>query len=80
MKLLKPNDTLAVIIGSEVRPHNQVVRKVWDYIKEQRLQDMSNRAIINADKDLQAVFEGQKQVSMFAVTKPINKHLNEPEK
>jgi len=50
------------------------VKKVWEYIKKNNLQDATNKRMINADKRLRGVF-GKDQVSMFEMTKLINQHL-----
>ena len=51
------------------------MKKVWAYIKKNKLQDSQNRRNINADDNLKKVFGGKKQVSMFEMTKLISKHL-----
>jgi chromatin remodeling complex protein RSC6 len=50
------------------------VKKVWEYIKKNKLQDASNKRMINADEKLREIF-GEAQVSMFEMTKIINQHL-----
>jgi chromatin remodeling complex protein RSC6 len=47
---------------------------VWEHIKAAKLQDASNKRMINADDKLRAVF-GKPQVTMFEMTKLINAHL-----
>ena len=74
MKPLTPSASLAAVIGSSAIPRTQVVKKLWDYIKKNKLQDASNRRNINADDKLKAVF-GKNQVSMFEMTKIVSKHL-----
>ena len=75
MKPLMPSDALAEVIGSKALPRTQVTKKLWDYIKKNKLQDSKNRRMINADAALKAVFSGKKQVSMFEMTKLVSKHL-----
>ena len=53
-----------------------MTKKVWDYIKKNKLQDTVNKRMINADDKLKAVFGGKSQVSMFEMTKLVNKHLS----
>ena len=50
-------------------------RKSGIYIKKNGLQDSKNRRMINADDKLRDVFGGKKQVSMFEMTKLVNKHM-----
>ena len=75
MKTVTPSNTLAAVIGAEPVPRTEITKKVWDYIKANRLQDEANKRNINADTKLQAVFEGKKQVTMFEMTKLISAHL-----
>ncbi len=74
MKPLTPSATLAAVIGSGNMPRTQVVKKLWDYIKKNKLQDAKNRRNINADDKLKPLF-GKNTVSMFEMTKLISKHL-----
>ncbi len=75
MKPMTPSAALAAVIGKKALPRTQVTKKIWAYIKRKRLQDKKNRRMINADALLKAVFRGKKQVSMFEMTKLVNKHL-----
>jgi upstream activation factor subunit UAF30 len=75
MKPLAPSDALAAVIGSKPVPRTEVVKKLWVYIKANKLQDSANRRMINADAKLKPVFGGKAQVSMFDMAKHISKHL-----
>jgi chromatin remodeling complex protein RSC6 len=75
MKPLTPDTALAEVVGSKALPRTQVTKKLWDYIKKNKLQDAKNRRMINADESLKKVFNGKKQVSMFEMTKLVAKHL-----
>ncbi len=75
MKALTPSPALAAVVGDKPMPRTQVVKKLWDYIKKNNLQDAKNRRMINADGALQAVFGGKRQVSMFQMTALVSKHL-----
>lgn len=74
MKPLLPSAALALIIGAAALPRTQVVKKLWAYIHTNKLQDTTNRRNINADAKLKPIF-GKNQVSMFEMTKLVNKHL-----
>jgi chromatin remodeling complex protein RSC6 len=75
MKAMTPSATLAAVIGEKAIPRTEVTKKIWDYIKKNKLQDAANKRMINADDKLKAVFSGKKQVSMFEMTKLVNAHL-----
>ena len=75
MKPVQPNATLGAIVGNKPLPRTQVTKKMWAYIKKNNLQDTQNRSMINADDKLKAIFGGKKQVSMFEMTKLVNKHM-----
>lgn len=74
MKPMTPSAALAAIIGDKALPRTEVTKKVWDYIKKNKLQDAVNRRMINADEKLKALF-GKAQASMFELTKFVSKHL-----
>jgi chromatin remodeling complex protein RSC6 len=75
MKAMTPSPVLAAVVGSMPLPRTEVTKKIWDYIKKNKLQDMINRRLINADEKLRQVFGGKKQVSMFEMTKLVSNHL-----
>jgi upstream activation factor subunit UAF30 len=75
MKPLTPSADLAAIVGSKGLPRTEVVKKLWIYIKANKLQDAKNRRNINADAKLKPIFGGKAQVSMFDMAKLISKHL-----
>ena len=72
---LKPSEALAAVIGAEPVARTQVIKKLWDYIKAQGLQDAANKRAINADAKLLAVF-GKPQVTMFELAGIVGKHLS----
>ena len=75
MKPMTPSAMLAAVVGAMPMPRTDVTKKIWDYIKKNKLQDSINRRLINADEKLRAVFGGKKQVSMFEMTKLVSNHL-----
>ena len=75
MKAMTPSSTLAAVVGSMPLPRTEVTKKIWDYIKKNKLQDAINRRLINADEKLRAVFGGKSKVSMFEMTKLVSNHL-----
>ncbi|MDM0014152.1 DNA topoisomerase III [Variovorax sp. J22P168] len=72
---LKPSDALAAVIGTDPVPRTEVIKKLWDYIKANGLQDATNKRAINADAKLKPVF-GKDQVTMFELAGIVGKHLS----
>ena len=77
MKPMQPSSDLAAVVGSSPMPRTEVTKKLWQYIKRKGLQDSKNRRMINADENLRPIF-GRGQVSMFEMTRLVNKHLRNP--
>jgi chromatin remodeling complex protein RSC6 len=75
MKPLTPQGPLAEIIGAISVPRTEVTKKIWAYIKKNKLQDAVNRRMINADEKLKQLFGGKGSASMFDLTKYVNKYL-----
>ena len=75
MKPVQPDDKLAVIVGAKPLPRSELTKKLWDYIKKNKLQDAKKKTLINADDAMKAVFDGKKQVSMFEMTKLVSGHI-----
>ena len=75
MAALTPSNDLAAVIGSKALPRTEAVKKIWVYIKANKLQDAKNRRMINADAKLKPIFGGKGQVSMFDMAKFLSKNL-----
>jgi len=76
MKALTPSATLAAVVGAKPLPRTEAVKKIWVYIKANKLQDAKNKRNINADEKLKVLFGGKAQVSMFDLAKILGKHLS----
>ncbi len=75
MAPMTPSSQLSNVVGSSPLPRTEVTKKLWGYIKRRGLQDSKNRRMINADENLRPIFGGKGQVSMFEMTRLVNKHL-----
>ena len=75
MKAMTPSAQLGTVVGTAPLPRTEVTKKLWAYIKRKDLQDAKNRRQINADENLKPIFGGKSSVSMFEMTKLVNKHL-----
>lgn len=76
MKPMNISSDLAEVVGKGPMPRSEVVKKLWAYIKANKLQDEKNKRNINADDKLKKVFGGKATVSMFEMTKLVSKHLS----
>lgn len=74
MAPLTASPALAEVIGSKPLPRTEIVKKIWDYIRKNNLQDKKNKRNINADSKLKPLF-GKDQISMFDLAKIISKHV-----
>ena len=75
MKAMQPSEQLSAVVGSSPMPRTEITKKLWQYIKRKGLQDAKERRMINADENLRPIFK-RDQVSMFDMTKLVNKHLS----
>jgi len=76
MKPMQPDAALGAVVSNNAIPRTEVTKKIWAYIKRNGLQDAKNRRAINADDKLRPVFGGRSQVTMFDMTKLVNRHLS----
>ena len=74
MKPVQPDEALAQVVGSKAIPRTQIVKKIWEYIKKNNLQDPKNRRNILADAKLKLVFDGKKSVTMFELSGVVSRH------
>ena len=76
--LLKPlalSSELEAVVGAGPLPRSEVVKKIWEYIKKNNLQNPANKRNILADEKLKAVFGGKSEVTMFEMTKLVSAHM-----
>jgi chromatin remodeling complex protein RSC6 len=76
MKPMTISADLAAVVGEGPMPRSEVVKKLWEYIKKNDLQDPANKRNINADENLKKVFGGKETVNMFEMTKLVSAHLS----
>lgn len=75
MAPLSVSPSLGEVIGNDLIPRTEIIKRIWDYIKKNDLQDKTNRRMINADEKLKVVFDGKEQISMFELAKIVNNHV-----
>ena len=75
MAPLTPSPALADVIGNKGLPRTEIIKKIWDYIKKNKVQDQKNKRMINADAKLKTLFGGKSQISMFDLAKVVSKNV-----
>jgi chromatin remodeling complex protein RSC6 len=75
MAPVTPSSALAEVVGAKPMPRTEITKRLWEYIKKNKLQDQKNKRMIKADDALKPVFGGKSQVNMFEMTSLVNKHL-----
>lgn len=75
LKAMTPSAQLAAVVGDKPLPRGQIVKKLWEYIKKNGVQDKVNKRLIKADDKLKAIFDGKAVVDMFEMTKLVSKHI-----
>jgi upstream activation factor subunit UAF30 len=75
MRPVTPDAALSEVVGSKPLPRTELTKKLWAYIKKNKLQDQKNKRMIKSDDTLKAVFGGKAQVNMFEMTKLVSKHV-----
>lgn len=75
MAPLTATPALSDVIGTKPLPRTEIIKKIWEYIKKNKLQDAKNKRMINADAKLKVLFAGKTQVSMFDLAKIVSKNV-----
>ncbi len=79
MQPMQISSALAAVVGKGPMPRTEVTKKLWDYIKRNKLQDPKNKRNINPDAKLAKVFGSSASIDMFKMTSKVSKHLKEAE-
>ncbi len=79
MRPVEISETLAEVTGKGPMPRTEVTKKLWDYIKKNKLQDPANKRNIMPDAKLAKVFGSSQAIDMFKMASKVAKHLKEPE-
>ena len=76
MAPVTPSAALTAVVGSKPIPRTEITKRLWAYIKKNKLQDAKNKRVIKSDATLKPVFGGKASVNMFEMTKLVSKHLS----
>ncbi len=74
-KPVEPDEQLAKVVGKKAQPRTQMVKRMWEYIRSNRLQDTKDTRMINTDETLAPLFGAKKKVSMFDIAGALNRHV-----
>ena len=66
---------LAAVVGAPEMSRADVLKKLWDYIKSNNLQDAKNKRLINPDAALAKLFGGDAPIDMMKLAGIVGKHI-----
>ncbi|MBI3236891.1 MAG: DNA topoisomerase I, partial [Chlamydiales bacterium] len=72
----KVSKELEAVIGEKEISRPQMIKKIWDYIKKNNLQDPKNKKLIVPDAKLAKVFGSNKPLDMMKLSGVLGKHLS----
>jgi chromatin remodeling complex protein RSC6 len=75
MKPVQVSEALAEIVGRGPMPRTEITKKLWDYIRKNKLQDAKAKRFINPDAKLAKVLGTSNQIDMFQMTKKVSSHV-----
>ncbi|KAL4232149.1 hypothetical protein ACF0H5_009724 [Mactra antiquata] len=70
------SSALAELMGTDQLARNEVVKKMWEIVRERKLLDPKDRRFMLCDEQLQKIF-GRKRVQMFVMMKYLTSHIRE---
>ncbi|KAL8151442.1 hypothetical protein V2J09_021250 [Rumex salicifolius] len=73
-KVCSLSPRLEELFGTSELARTEVVKRLWIYIRENNLQDPSNKKIIRCDEKLRAIFNVDR-IDMFQMNKALSKHI-----
>lgn len=71
----KLSKELSQVVGETQLTRGEVIKKIWEYIKEKGLQDPKDKRMIVPDDNLAKVFGSKEPLHMMQLAKVLNKHL-----
>jgi len=75
MPVRKLSPELADVVGAKELSRGQAVKKIWEYIKANKLQDPSNKRMIIPDEKLAKIFGSKEPLQMFKLVAVLNDHI-----
>ncbi|KAK6129886.1 hypothetical protein DH2020_036357 [Rehmannia glutinosa] len=75
LKVQPVSPALAKFLGSTQASRSDAVKKIWEYVKAQNLQNPANKREIYCDDKLKAIFDGNDMVNFQGVAKLLSNHF-----
>lgn len=74
-KEIKLSEELAAFLGEEKLSRGDITKKMWDYIKKNKLQDSENKRMIVPDQKLKELLHVDEPFDMFQLARLLAQHL-----
>ncbi|XP_076893128.1 upstream activation factor subunit UAF30-like [Bidens hawaiensis] len=75
LKPLPVSPALAHFLGASESARTEAVKKIWEYIKSNQLQNPMNKKEIICDEKLKTIFDGKERVGFLEVAKLLAPHF-----
>lgn len=75
MPTIQFSKELEAVAGIKEASRGQALKKVWDYIKKNNLQDKQNKRLIVPDETLSRLFGSSEPIDMFKIAGVLGPHL-----
>nr|GEX34156.1 protein TRI1-like [Tanacetum cinerariifolium] len=75
LKVVPVSKLLGEFLGVPEVSRTDAVKKVWEYIKTNNLQNPSNKKEILCDDKLKTIFNGKDQVGFLEIAKLLSQHF-----
>jgi len=62
-------------LGVSEIPRTKAIKKIWEYIKENNLQDPANKREIVCDENLKSIFAGRERVGFLEISGLMGAHF-----
>ncbi|KAJ8485642.1 hypothetical protein OPV22_018127 [Ensete ventricosum] len=78
VKPLPVSPAMEKFVGASEISRTGVIKKIWEHIKLNQLQNPSNKREIRCDEKLKSIFEGRDKVGMLEIAKLVSAHFLKP--
>nr|XP_010918651.1 protein TRI1 [Elaeis guineensis] len=75
LKPLPVSPAMRKFVGSPEISRAEVVKKIWEHIKLNQLQNPTNKREIHCDEKLKTIFDGRDKVGMLEIARLIAPHF-----